>query len=219
LTDAASQSDVKKTGGGAGAMRPRPAVETYDGELRLLVDGAVQSVAVGATTPRGYWPALLPEQEPKSALILGLGGGTVAHLLRRRWRDVSITGVDDDAEVLRLARSRFGLDTLNVEIVEADARVYTRRCARFFDLVVVDVYRGEVAAEFLNSGAFIRSVRQLVNPGGTAVWNLHRDRRGALLRRRAGRGMVLDRGVITGLNLVLHFRRTRRVLHLSLPAR
>jgi hypothetical protein len=200
------------------SARPRPSVEAAAEGLRLVVDGAVQSVSLGSGRPAGYWPALVPERRPRTALVLGLGGGTVVHLLRQRWPDVEITGVDDDPEVLTLARSRFGLDRVRLAIVAADARDYVRVRRERFDLVIVDLYRGEVPADFLASRSFARAVRQLVAPGGVAVWNLHRDRRSRLLRRIAGRGMVPERGVLVGLNLVLHFRRRLRVLHLSLPA-
>jgi len=181
-----------------------------DGELRLVVDGAVQSVAVHAgETPRGYWRALVPARPASRALILGLGGGTVAYLLRRQSSNLSITGVDDDAQVLALARNAFRIDDARVNVVQADAREYARRCGHRYDLVIVDLFRGEALAPFVAQRGFIRRVRSLVTPGGTLVWNLHRDRRSAALRRRAGLGLSLDRRVLAGLNLVLHFRRRR----------
>jgi spermidine synthase len=192
---------------------PAPSVERAGDELRLIVDGAVQSVAVGADeTPRGYWRALLPVRRPASALILGLGGGTVVHLLRRQSRSIRITGVDDDPRVLVLARRHFGLEDGATAIVEADAREFVRRCQQHFDLVVVDLFRGEEIAGFVGQREFIRRIRSLVSAGGTLVWNLHRDRRGSSLRRRVGAGLRPDRRVLAGLNLVLHFRRRRRRL-------
>lgn len=188
---------------------PEPTVELRGGELRLIVDGAVQSVAMGdpETAPNGYWPALAPSRQPETVLILGLGGGTLAQILKRQWPDVAITGIDDDPKVLALARERFGLDDAAITVVETDARVYVRGCREHFDLVVVDLYRGETAAEFLGYGAFIRAIRRLVTPGGVAVWNLPRDQRGATLRKRVGRGLALEQRTLAGMNLVLHYRR------------
>jgi spermidine synthase len=186
-------------------------VERTEGEFRLVVDGAVQSVGVGADeTPHGYWPALLPLHRPGSTVVLGLGAGTVAQLLLRRWPDVSITGVDDDAEILLLAQQQFGLAATGVAAVHRDARQYARECSRRFDLVIVDLFRGEMIASFTSERSFIRHVRQLARPGGVVVWNLHRDRRGAALRRRVGAGLVAQRRILAGLNLVLHFRRRSR---------
>ena len=40
------------------------------GRAALAIDGAVQSVAVGAgAAPSGYWPAMLPDHPPRDALL------------------------------------------------------------------------------------------------------------------------------------------------------
>jgi spermidine synthase len=190
---------------------PNVRTEQSGTERQLVVNGAVQSVLVGeGETPRGYWPALVPVRRPRRALILGLGGGTLVQLLRRRWPEIEIVGVDDDSDVLRLARSDFGLDGTSVRIEETDGAEFVATCRERFDLVVVDLYRGEVAAAFVQSRRFIRRIRSLTMPGGTVVWNLHRDRRSDLLRRRCGAGLLLERRIFAGLNLVLHLQRRGR---------
>src|SRR5262249_9757703 len=45
---------------------------------------------------RGYWGLLLPTRCPRRALLLGLGGGTVAHLLTQRCPNTVITGIEHD---------------------------------------------------------------------------------------------------------------------------
>ena len=109
--------------------------------IALEVGGVVQSVSVpgpdeagadpipirDAGEPRpgpggGYWGLLLPAQCPRRALLLGLGGGTVAHLLARRCPEAQITGIEREAEVLAVARAQFGLDDLpQLTVIEADA--------------------------------------------------------------------------------------------------
>jgi spermidine synthase len=189
---------------------PPPSLEETDGELRLLVGGAVQSVAVtGARTPRGYWPGLIPRQTVSSALILGMGGGTVAQLLRRKSAEMQITGVDSDPRVLSVARSAFGIDSVGARLVAADAGEFVQECLERYDLVIVDLFLGETLTPLASNRTFIRRVRLLVNPGGILVWNLHRDVRSAIARRRVGAGLPLRMRVFAGLNLVLHFRRRR----------
>jgi spermidine synthase len=88
---------------------PRVRIAEDDGRRALLVDGVVQSVAVEpGLEVGGYWSALLPSVRPRRALVLGLGGGTLVHLLRRRFGDVSIVGVEVDENVLALAESELG---------------------------------------------------------------------------------------------------------------
>src|SRR4051812_39407749 len=57
-----------------------------EGQTALLIDGVVQSVYVGdGPLGPGYWPLMLPDTPPRSSLILGLGGGTIPHLLTRKF--------------------------------------------------------------------------------------------------------------------------------------
>jgi spermidine synthase len=100
----------------------RLTVEEYEGQRVLVTQGIIHSVAVGDADPSsGYWTAMLPERPPETALLLGLGAGTLAHLLTRRHPGVRITGVDCDAELLAFARRHFDLDLPNLEIVLQDA--------------------------------------------------------------------------------------------------
>lgn len=80
-----------------------------DGHPAILVDGVVQSVAVEAAE-RGYWAALVPEVRPRAALVLGLGAGTVAALLARRFGPLSTVGVDNDADMVTHGPDALGLE-------------------------------------------------------------------------------------------------------------
>src|ERR1700736_5815786 len=76
------------------------------GRAALLVDGVVQSISPeDGLIDGGYWAAMVPDERPRAALILGLGGGTVSRLLQMRWGDLRIVGVDDDVSVLETANS------------------------------------------------------------------------------------------------------------------
>jgi len=186
----------------------RVQVSESSDERLLLVDGAVQSAAVEpGGEPQGYWAAMLPLREPRTALILGLGGGTLAHLLRRRYRGIQITGVENDGEVLHVARQHFGLEAADLTVVEADAFAYLRACRERYDLVLVDLFCGEAPPQFVTSHAFLRRLRGILEPGGALVWNLPRDRRGRNARHRAQVALRLERSTLAGLNLVLHLRR------------
>ena len=57
-------------------------------------------------------------------LILGLGGGSAARLVRAVAPEARIVGVEFSAEVLAAARSHFDLDAIGVEVVHADAHAF-----------------------------------------------------------------------------------------------
>ena len=177
-----------------------------DGErLALAIDGAVQSVSVvGGGTGGGYWAAMLPDRAPRDALLLGLGGGTLAHLLTQVYGPLPVVGVDDDAEVVALGRAHFGLDLPNLQIEIADAYAYAATCPRRFDFVAIDLYRdGEIAPRATES-RFLRDIARLLRPAGTAAYNLARDRRAGNRLSQLERHFVLLRRLLVGFNLVVH---------------
>jgi spermidine synthase len=132
----------------------------------------------------GYWPLMLPDVRPKAALILGLGGGTLAHLLARRFPGTHITGVEIDPHVVRLARSAFDVGTSAREIVEADAFAYIGHATGPYDYIAVDLFAGGQIPRAVFQKPFLKKVRELLTPGGIAAFNFFKDRAaGSRLRR------------------------------------
>src|SRR6185312_2461193 len=106
----------KKTRRREQRSQPVRTTRRADGRLALEVANVTQSVTLPADEAApvpGYWPRMLPERCPERALLLGLGGGTLAALLARRCPDVRIVGIEHNAEVLAVARRDFRLDALS----------------------------------------------------------------------------------------------------------
>ncbi len=117
-------------------------------------------------------PLLLLPPKPRSrVLILGLGGGSAARVVRALAPRARITGVEFDSEVLRAARRWFDLDSLGLEVVAGDAQRYLQRTRKRFDLIVEDI--------FVGSGRAVKKPDWLPFPGlGVATRRL---RSGGLL--------------------------------------
>ena len=153
--------------------RALPVVSVEDGRTLLRVGGVIQSVAVDERYEPDVWDAMIPDQRPDSVLILGMGGGTIASLLSRRYAGVPTLGIERDARVVRLARERFGVSLLaNVQIVEADAFDFVETCERTFDVICVDLYVGGRLEHGVLGSVFLRALARLMNPEGHAVFNL-----------------------------------------------
>jgi spermidine synthase len=182
-----------------------------DGRTALLVDGVVQSIApADGLATGGYWSAMLPSAPPRRALILGLGGGTLARLLQARWgrpRAATIVGVDDDPAVIETARAVGWLPLPGLEVVIEDAFAYVERCAERFDYVALDLYRADELASPGLSRPFLRRVRELLQPSGRLAVNLFRDRRQARRVQRIAAVFEVERVVEHGGNAVVHARR------------
>ena len=157
-------------------LEARPVARVEDGRKVLRVGGVIQSVEVDERYTADVWDAMLPRRRPASALILGLGGGSIAKLMTRRWGRLPITGIERDPAVVALARREFGLDQFDhLTVVTADAFVWTRMCEQTFDAICVDLYvAGKLAHGALGAG-FLRDVRRLLTPGGEVTFNLWRS--------------------------------------------
>jgi len=119
------------------------------GGRALRVDGTFASWYVpGRASTGSVWDALaaplcwLPPARRRAVLVLGLGAGSAARLVRALAPRARIVGVERSAEVLRAARRHFDLDALGVEIVHADARAYLARSRARFDAVIEDLFVG-----------------------------------------------------------------------------
>jgi spermidine synthase len=157
-------------------LSARPVVAREDGRKVLRVGGVIQSVHVDEAYQPDIWDAMLPSERPERVLILGLGGGTMAVLLTKRWGEVPIVGVERDPAVVFLARTEFGLDAHpHVEIVTEDAFTFVRRCTQQFDAVCVDLYTAGKMAHGVLDPSFLRDVTRLLGPTGVVMFNLWRS--------------------------------------------
>lgn len=182
-------------------------IEDYDGHRVLIQDGAILSVAVtDSDPPFGYWAAMLPEKEPRAALLLGLGAGTLAHLLTRRFMGIRIVGVDIDARLIEFARRNFDLDLPNLNIVICDAFAYAAACREQFDYVAVDLFRGHAFQRGALGKPFLRHLRAIAGAQGEIVVNLFKDRRADVYVNRLARILTIHRVDRLTRNLVVHCR-------------
>jgi len=94
----------------------------------------------------------------------GLGGGTIANQLSRNL-NLKVTAVDLDARIPMIAAEFFAMDT-NVKVVIDDARHYIESCDLKYDLIIFDLYKGEVIpAQALTIECFIQT-KELLKEGG-----------------------------------------------------
>src|SRR3712207_7056330 len=95
----------------------------------------------------------------RSALLIGLAGGTVARQLTAGYGPIPIDGVEIDPEVAAVGREYFGLDELpNLNVVVDDGRYALRTTERRYDLVGVDAYRQPYIPFQLTSREFFQEI-------------------------------------------------------------
>ncbi|HEX2171061.1 MAG TPA: hypothetical protein VHL09_01275 [Dehalococcoidia bacterium] len=130
--------------------------------------------ALGRTS---YWAAMIPDVRPERALILGLGAGTVAALLTRRFGRLPIEGVDLNPKIVEAGYQVCGLGNTDLTIHYEDAFDFVARAGGRYDYIAVDLYTGSELAQGVFSKPFLRRLKRLAGPRGVVAINIIRTRR------------------------------------------
>jgi spermidine synthase len=111
-----------------------------------------------------------------SVLLLGLGGGSVIETIRRDLKsDASITAVDIDPAVIRIARDEFSIERYGVTLVQADAAEYVLGKPGYFDLIIVDVFIRNSVPERFTCSQFLQALQGTLSERGTLMFNTMRE--------------------------------------------
>jgi spermidine synthase len=125
--------------------------------------------------PQMMLSALYVNPQPKSVLIVGLGGGTIPRALKELVPTAHIDIVEIDPAVVKVARQFFDFaDGGNVRVIESDGRVQVKRAMRQerrYDLIMLDAFDHEYIPEHLLTREFLTEVKSLLVPGGVLAAN------------------------------------------------
>jgi spermidine synthase len=115
---------------------------------------------------------LLFHPEPRRALMIGLGGGSLAKFFYKRLKKASLKVVELDARVLAAAREHFALPgDLEVEIGDGADALYPECC----DTLVVDAFQDELHVPKLASAEFYDGAFLALEEPGALVVNFMND--------------------------------------------
>jgi spermidine synthase len=119
--------------------------------------------------------SLFLKPQPRSILIIGLGGGTLPRALHRVLPSATIDVVEIDPAVVRVAEQFFGFrENERVRVEEVDGRVFVKRAQRErrqYDLVMLDAFDHEYIPEHLLTQEFLQEVASLLAPQGVLAAN------------------------------------------------
>jgi spermidine synthase len=125
--------------------------------------------------PQMMLGALFVAPEPKSILVIGLGGGTLPRALKQLLPQARIDVVEIDPAVVSVARRYFDFrDGGTVSVAEMDGRVFVRRArreGRRYELIMLDAFDHEYIPEHLLTQEFLTEVKDLLAPGGVLAAN------------------------------------------------
>jgi spermidine synthase len=106
-------------------------------------------------------------------LVIGLGGAAVQKRLWRDFRDVQVTTVELDPDVVAAARRWFALpDDPRVRVEVGDGRRFLERSADRWDVIMVDAFYADGVPFQLTTLEFVQLLQERLSPGGVVATNV-----------------------------------------------
>lgn len=151
-------------------------VEFLGGQRRLFASAFAQSRSLKQDgSSEFYWDAFadnvdnLPEKA--EIVILGLGAGTSASSLRKKFPQAKIDGVEIDPLMIELGRKYFDLDEAHVNIYTEDAAVFVKKNEKKYDLVGLDLFVGSTTPGFVFQDEFFGQLKNLMKEDSLLIAN------------------------------------------------
>ncbi len=148
-------------------------VKEQFGKCTLYVGDLIQSGGI----IKGIWKKAIQKTKGKlplsNCLVLGLGGGTVVQLIKARYPEAKIIGIEIDPEIIKIGKEFFGLRKINnLKIVNTDAIKWTNNYqGNKFDLIIVDLYVGGKLSPKVESNEFLKNINGLLKKDGKVIFN------------------------------------------------
>ena len=109
----------------------------------------------------------------RKILVIGLGGAAVQKRLWRDFRDVQVTTVELDPEVVDVAYRWFELPhDRRLPVVVDDGRRYLEKTHERYDVIMVDAFYADGVPFHLTTLEFVRLLHERLTPGGVVATNV-----------------------------------------------
>ncbi|HNM24705.1 MAG TPA: fused MFS/spermidine synthase [Saprospiraceae bacterium] len=155
-------------------QNPELTVLLYRGRLQLLSGNAVYSWDDLYRNFNRAFARLDLEQRPyEDVLLLGLGLGSVPFILEKVYgRHYRYTAVEWDETVAELA-TRYTFSRLDspVEIVVADAAIFTEVNEDQYDMLIVDIFEDDLTPPQFLTREFLECCDERLRHGGVLLFN------------------------------------------------
>ncbi|MBI4649350.1 MAG: fused MFS/spermidine synthase [Bacteroidia bacterium] len=145
---------------------------------RILFVNRMGQTYINLKTGKSQWSyvdyltsvaSILPENS--DALLLGLGGGTVAKQLQG-FLKFNVDAVELDERITSVADKYFFLNN-NIHTISDDARHYLQSTEKTYDLIVFDVFKGEVPPAHVLSLECFEKAKSKLNKQGFIIVNFN----------------------------------------------
>ncbi len=151
--------------------------EQKSGERMLMMNRMVQTLVdqAGLRPKSDYifyaYSVCSKLPEKSEVLILGLGSGILANVFQNNL-GFNVDAVELDQRIAEVARNYFGLSD-NVNVIVDDARHYLEETHKKYDLILFDVYRGELPPPHVFTLESLGKAKSLLKKDGLLIVNFN----------------------------------------------
>jgi predicted membrane-bound spermidine synthase len=112
--------------------------------------------------------SFLKHEALHTALIIGYGGGALAKVLENK--PFQVDGVELDQRIIDVSKNYFGVRP-NAKLYSADGRTFIRQCKEKYDVIVLDVFKGENLPFNLFTVEALAQIKKCLQPNGYLIIN------------------------------------------------
>lgn len=150
----------------------------YNSNLRVVKTfGIGNYIQAGGITQSGgivesIWKSTLKKIKDvkNNILVLGLGGGTLAKLLRKKFPESKIDGYEIDPMMIEFGKKYLKLDDFGIDIKIKDVNKVKFK-NDYYDLIIIDMYQGTNFPKEFESEVFIKKIKLSMADNGTLIIN------------------------------------------------
>ena len=114
--------------------------------------------------------SLLMIDNPKSVLIIGLGGGTLSNTIHQLYPNATIDNVEIDPSVTNVAREYFDFfENDKIKATTQDGRIFVKRASikkQKYDWIILDAFNGDYIPEHLLTKEFFEETKSILSDNG-----------------------------------------------------
>ncbi len=125
---------------------------------------------------RSLFAAAFFEPNPKSVLMIGLGGAGFHRVFTYAFPGARLQSVELDPKVWELCQEKLAFKpTVLTPVAVMDGRLFVKRNRERWDWLILDAFRGGFVPPHLKSQEFYRECAARLSDRGVFVTNLHQD--------------------------------------------
>lgn len=109
-----------------------------------------------------------------NCLILGVGGGTVARVVKAKYPSCKIIGVEIDPQMKMAAKEFFDVGKIDgFQLIIDDACKWVDKNKTKFDLIIIDLFINDLNPSCSRAKEFLIGVKKLLKQNGSILYNSH----------------------------------------------